>query len=104
MSPNPTHDLTLLIEQLDPDVASLLPYHVPLGQAAPHSSCRVVPMLNLASNNPAHLAQLTLWPDFPCPPRARTEARKKFFSQKIQTDSKYKLDFEKKFEISSFEF
>jgi hypothetical protein len=39
-------------------------------------------MLNLASDNPAHLAQLTLRPNFPLAPQARTEAKKKFFSKK----------------------
>jgi hypothetical protein len=55
LSPNPTHDPTWLTEQLDLDAASLLPYRVPLGQATPLASCHVVPMLNLASDNPAHL-------------------------------------------------
>jgi hypothetical protein len=45
-------------------------------------------MLNLASNNPTHLAQLILRLNFPLTHRARTEAKKKFFSQKIQTDLK----------------
>jgi hypothetical protein len=88
LSPNLVHDLTWLTEQLNPDVTSVLPHRVPLGQATPHASCCVMPMLNLTSDNPAYLAQLTLWPNFPLPPRARTKARKKFFSQKIQTDSK----------------
>jgi hypothetical protein len=61
-------------------------------------------MINLASDNPTHLTQLILWPNFPLPPQTRTKARKKFFSQKIQSNSKEKLDFEKKFERSSFEF
>jgi hypothetical protein len=56
LSPNPAHDPIQLTEHLYPDAASLLPRHVPLGQAAPRASCRVVPMLNLASDNPAHLA------------------------------------------------
>jgi hypothetical protein len=61
-------------------------------------------MLNLTSDKPAHLAQLTLRLDFPLPPpQARIEARMKVFP-KIQTDSKSKSDFEKKFERSSFEF
>jgi hypothetical protein len=55
---------------------------VPLGEAAPCTSCRIVPMLNLASDNHAHLTQLTLQPNFPLTPLVRTEARKKFFSQK----------------------
>jgi hypothetical protein len=100
LSPNPARDLTRLTEQLDLNAASLLPCCVPLGQVAPRASCNFVPMLNLASDNPAHLTQLTLRPDFPLPPRAQNEARKKFFSKKIETDSKLKWDFKKKFERS----
>jgi hypothetical protein len=70
LSSNPTLDPTQLTEQLNPDAASLLPHRVPLGQASPCASCRVVPMLNLVSENPAHLAQLTLQPDFLLPPQA----------------------------------
>jgi hypothetical protein len=82
MSPNPAHDLTQLTEQLDPDAASLLPRPVPLGQAAPCAPCRIVSMLNPASDNPAHLAQLPLRLCFPLPPpQAWTEARKKLFPQ-----------------------
>jgi hypothetical protein len=88
LSPNPAHDPTRLNEQLDPIAASLLPHRVPPGWATLHASCRIVPMLNLASNNPTHLAQLILRLNFPLTHRARTEAKKKFFSQKIQTDLK----------------
>jgi hypothetical protein len=51
LSPNLAHDLTRLTEQLDHDAASLLPRRVPLGQATLRTPCRVVPMLNLASDN-----------------------------------------------------
>jgi hypothetical protein len=47
--------MTRLTEQLDPDVASLLPRRVPLGQAAVCALCRVVPKLNPASDHHAHL-------------------------------------------------
>jgi hypothetical protein len=82
---------TQLTEQLDPE-------------ATLRAACRVVPMLNPASDNLAHLAQLPLQPRFPLLPlRAQTEARAKLFP-KIQTDLKSKSDFEKKSERSYFEF
>jgi hypothetical protein len=84
----PVHDPSQLTEQLDPYAALLLPCCVPLGQAASRASCHVVLMLILASDSPTHLTQLTLWPDFPLPPWARTEARKKFLSEIIKIDSK----------------
>jgi hypothetical protein len=61
-------DPTRLTVQLDPDAASLLHHRVPLGQATPCTPCRVVPMLNPALDNPAHLTQLTLRLSFPLPP------------------------------------
>jgi hypothetical protein len=60
--------MTRQTEQLDPYAASLMPCPVPLNQAAPRDPCHVVPMLNPASDNLAHLAQLTLRLCFPLPP------------------------------------
>jgi hypothetical protein len=59
LSPNLAHDATRLNEQLDPDVASLLPSFVPLGKAAPRALCHVVPTLNPASDHCAHLTHPT---------------------------------------------
>jgi hypothetical protein len=86
-------DPTRLTEQLDPDAASLLPRRVPLGQAAPRVSCRDVPMLNLTLDNHSHLTQLTLRLDFPLPPWVRTQARKKFFSQKSPNRLEIEIEF-----------
>jgi hypothetical protein len=86
-------DPTRLTEQLDPDAASLLPRRVPLGQAAPRVLCRDVPMLNLTLDNPSHLTQLTLRLDFPLPPWVRTQAKKKFFSQKSPNRLEIEIEF-----------
>jgi hypothetical protein len=68
MSPNPVLDPTRLTEQLDLDAILLLPHPVPASQATLRAPFQVVSMLNPASDNLAHLVQLTLWLGFPLPP------------------------------------